>query len=66
MEFLSIDHVNGGGGEHRRKLKTTSMYHWLRRQGYPSGFAVLCMNCNFAKGHFGECPHEAERRAASA
>lgn len=25
---------------------------------YPAGFRLLCMNCNFAIGHFGSCPHQ--------
>ena len=64
MEFLSIDHVNGGGNIHRRKIKaegggTASMYRWLKKNGYPKkGFQVLCYNCNLAKGFYGECPHK--------
>jgi len=56
-EFLSIDHIAGGGNKHRQQVKGLNFYHWLRLQGYPSGFRVLCMNCNFASGHFGSCPH---------
>jgi hypothetical protein len=25
--------------------------------GFPPIFQVLCMNCNFAKGKLGFCPH---------
>lgn len=60
IKFLSIDHINGGGGKHIRKIKRfgSSFYQWLKQYNYPSGYQVLCMNCNFAKGHFGECPHK--------
>ena len=39
------------------------LYRWLRRNEYPSGFRVLCMNCNWARGKLGQCPHETERSA---
>ena len=59
-QFLTIDHINGGGNAHRKMLKVRGgygMYSWLKRNGMPHGFQVLCFNCNMAKGHFGECPH---------
>lgn len=62
LEFLSIDHVNGGGRQHRAKIfKTNSgsgaFYLWLKRQGFPEGYRILCYNCNCALGHYGYCPH---------
>lgn len=36
------------------------LYRWLKKNSYPAGFRVLCMNCNFSLGHFGYCPHERE------
>ena len=62
-EFLSIDHINGGGNKHRQSLgkngtKGGSFYLWLRRNNFPKeGFQLLCHNCNFAKGHYSMCPH---------
>lgn len=61
-EFLSIDHVDGNGADHRRELfgdpkKGGNLYDWLKKNDFPPGFRVLCMNCNFALGHFGYCPH---------
>ena len=58
IEFLGIDHVNGGGRQHRKQLKISSIYTWLRKNNYPEGFQVLCHNCNMAKGFYGKCPHE--------
>lgn len=55
LEFLAIDHIYGGGREHRRQVK--HFYSWLRRNNYPEGFRVLCHNCNFALGKYGYCPH---------
>ena len=57
-KFLSIDHVNGGGREHRRRMRASSIYEGLRKEGLPGGFQVLCYNCNCAKGFYGTCPHE--------
>ena len=44
MEFLSIDHIHGGGRKHRQELGIGSIYVWLRQQNFPNGFQVLCMN----------------------
>ena len=61
--FLTIDHIGGGGNAHRRALSgggrtSFRIYAWLRRQGYPTGYRVLCWNCNLARGVYGGCPHE--------
>ncbi len=55
-EFLTIDHIHGGGTAHRKALHG-KVYEYLRREGYPPGFQVLCWNCNAAKGLYGSCPH---------
>lgn len=58
IEFLTIDHINGGGTEHRRSIGNgRSFYRWLKNHEYPDGFRVLCMNCNFSLGKYGYCPH---------
>lgn len=61
-EFLCIDHVNGGGNEHRRRIGPSNFYRWLKRNGWPIGFRVLCHNCNMSLGLRGYCPHELEKR----
>jgi hypothetical protein len=68
VEFLSIDHVDGKGAEHRRQLgkrfaSGKNFYIWLKNHDYPPGFQVLCFNCNCARGFFGQCPHERERQS---
>lgn len=60
-EFLSIDHVDGGGAKHRKEVGT-NIGLWLKRNGYPVGFRVLCHNCNQAIGFYGFCPHAEKRR----
>lgn len=58
-EFLAIDHINGGGYQHRKSLKVgaSALISWIINSGYPTDFQVLCHNCNMAKGFYGECPH---------
>jgi hypothetical protein len=61
--FLSLDHVNGDGAQHRRHIAaqsgSNSLYVWLKKNGYPPGFQVLCMNCNQGRHrNKGVCPHK--------
>lgn len=57
--FLTIDHVNGGGAHDRPHAKKYGgLAAWLKAQGYPEGFQVLCWNCNCGKGVYGSCPHK--------
>ncbi len=67
LEFLQIDHINGGGTAHIKELFRQGMtfYRWLHGEGYPEGFRVLCSNCNFSLGHYGYCPHERHRPKAA-
>lgn len=59
LEFLCIDHVNGGGNAHRKTLAGKSIHLWLKERGYPKDdFRVLCQNCNMAYAHYGYCPHQ--------
>ncbi|MET8475435.1 hypothetical protein ABZY90_19535 [Streptomyces sp. NPDC006422] len=56
--FLALDHINGGGGVHRKETGGGGFYTWLRRHNYPPGFQVLCHNCNFGRQiNGGICPH---------
>ena len=57
-DFLSFDHIGGGGSKHRKEvLRGRTMGAWLVRNGYPEGFQILCHNCNLARGFYGYCPH---------
>ena len=58
-ECLTIDHLDNKGGDHRRALAGKPIYRWLAQEGYPEGFQVLCLNCNFAKRFHQVCPHKA-------
>lgn len=65
IEFLTIDHINGNGKEHRNEIKKESgidLYRWLRKNNFPTdNFRLLCMNCNFSLGKYGYCPHNKEK-----
>lgn len=64
--FLHLDHIDGKGADHRRKLQKENGYYpggnnlpyWLKKNNYPDGFQVLCANCNLAKRVNKICPHQ--------
>lgn len=59
FRFLTIDHINNDGAEHKRaEGRNFSMFRWVYHHGFPSGFQILCFNCNCGKGIYGECPHK--------
>lgn len=58
IEFLAIDHVNGGGTTERKTLKPHEYYGRLLNSAVPlSGYRVLCHNCNASLGLYGYCAH---------
>lgn len=63
-EFLVLDHTNGGGNKHRLEIQgnggPNAMYRWIVKNNYPSGFRVLCSNCNHSYGAYGYCPHKGQ------
>jgi len=63
IEFLEIDHIGGiKNPRYPRKLRGGALYRRLRKYGYPTGFQVLCHNCNFAIGPDRTCPHKKKRK----
>jgi len=59
-KFLTLDHMENNGAQHRRELKTRGVmvWKWLRDNNYPKQFQILCMNCNLGKHlNGGICPH---------
>lgn len=51
IDVLCLDHINGDGAAYRRIHKNSgkALYFHLKKAGYPAGFQVLCMNCNWKK-----------------
>ena len=64
LSFLTLDHIEGGGGKQRKELGRTKgsgvgFYKWLVENGYPDGLQVLCANCNLSKHiNGGVCAHK--------
>lgn len=60
IEFLCIDHIDGGGNRERQEKEKNGGYSWysyLKKNNWPDGFRVLCHNCNSSLGYYGYCPH---------
>lgn len=56
--FLSIDHINGGGEKHRKEIGR-KINRWLVKNNFPTGFQLLCYNCNCGRNlNGGICPHK--------
>jgi hypothetical protein len=57
-EFLTFDHIEGGGHKHRMTFTSTNTYYkWLiESPEAPTIVQILCMNCNWAR-RYGTCPH---------
>ncbi len=53
LRALSLDHIKGGGNKERIRLRRrgVNFYRWLKQNGYPNIYQVLCMNCQFIKRH---------------
>jgi len=65
FSFLSLDHIDEGAGNTERMEMFGNRYqgghHFyrkLRLKGFPSGYQVLCMNCQVGRrDNAGICPH---------
>ena|SRR3990167_6197051 len=57
FEFLTFDHKDADGAEHRKDIK---MYFpiWLKRNNWPDSIQLMCWNCNCAKNTYDHCPHK--------
>ncbi|MDP2861111.1 MAG: hypothetical protein Q8N98_05415 [bacterium] len=60
-EFLTIDHIKGDGAKHRKELNRGRLYAYIVREKFPKRFRLSCMNCNFAIGIHGYCPHKSKK-----
>ncbi len=53
IRALTIDHIGGDGRKHLMNIGIKKggykLYGWLKKNNYPKGFQVLCMNCQFIK-----------------
>lgn len=69
--FLSIDHINNDGADHRAHITkkrgrgkaagSTTMYKWIEKNNYPTNLQLLCHNCNMGRHlNGGICPHKSD------
>jgi hypothetical protein len=52
VDMLSLDHINGGGTQHRKSGGCNGgviFYRKLRRAGYPDGYQTMCFNHQWKK-----------------
>lgn len=55
--FLDVDHVHGGGTQHRKTMTPSTFYRWLLKERR-EGIQILCCNCNCGRWRNGGiCPH---------
>ena len=47
-DFLTLDHVNDGGAQHRRRFGPV-LYLWAKENGYPPALQAMCYNCQWVK-----------------
>lgn len=57
-DFLSLQHIEGGGRVHRKLRGTYGAYRDVVRAGFPCLYTILCMNCNHARRYNRACPHK--------
>jgi len=51
FECLAIDHIKNDGRKHIKEIGRSSfgLCLWIINNNFPSGFQILCHNCNFRK-----------------
>lgn len=66
IEFLCLDHIDGGGSRHRKYESNSTLFRRLRREGFPKGeYRILCHNCNFSYSAYSYCPHQRKLECVS-
>ena len=63
LRFLSVDHIDGRKNlsVKEKKLGGSNLWKYLIKTGLPSGYQILCHNCNIAKGQGKYCPHQLDK-----
>lgn len=67
LRLLTLDHLRNDGAAERRAMgrgASQQIYAKLKKDGYPSGYQVLCFTCNTGRHIAGgvECPHQIKAR----
>jgi hypothetical protein len=60
-QFLTVDHINNNGNKERKKFNgSRNILINIIRNNFPSGYRILCFNCNCGRQiNGGTCPHKA-------
>jgi hypothetical protein len=66
IDRLEIDHIAGGGNEHRREIGRSGLYAWLIKNNFPPGYQALCASCHLEKTKKGFCSHQRRDRYTAA
>jgi hypothetical protein len=57
--FLSVDHIDGGGSKHRKKVGSKQFIRNLVKEKDLGAYQVLCIICNWGRQrNRGICPHK--------
>jgi hypothetical protein len=65
-QFLTLQHIERGSNPYGKKWVNgkyvvskiqSQLYAEAIKSGDRTKYEILCMNCNFAHGQYGECPH---------
>lgn len=57
--FLTLKKIGVNNQREASKELKAGIYVWVRDNGYPPDFYLLCLNCNWSKSRWGYCPHQA-------
>lgn len=61
LELLTIEHIGKTGKAHRASVGGSGglrIYRDLKKKGYPAGYTVYCMSCNWVERFGSTCPHK--------
>ena len=59
LDFLEIDHINGGGQMHGNGARARYYKMWAEvREGRTQNLQILCANCHRSKTRSGICMHK--------
>ena len=64
VEFLTLDHIQNDGNTKRKTGEHggSQAYRAAVKEYQPHLYRVLCMQCNWARGQYGECPHKRKQQ----
>jgi hypothetical protein len=63
FRFLTLDHIKSRKNVpiEEKRLNGIKLWKYLKEKGLPTGYQVLCFNCNMGKGDREWCPHQLDK-----